>query len=145
MRPRLQLLEQADILDGDHGLGGERFEQFYLLVREGTNLSPANGDCADRRFFFDHRYGEKSARTGAREYLSTFTTLGFCRLDQTRNMDARAFQTCLARRIREACTTEFRRSARSKRCNQFTPVLLYKPNLCIGCFTQPGSIFRDNV
>ena len=36
LRARLQLLEQADVLDGDHRLVGEGLEQRDLPVREGA-------------------------------------------------------------------------------------------------------------
>ena len=35
----LDLVEQPDVLDGDHGLVGEGGEQFDLLVGKGLNLS----------------------------------------------------------------------------------------------------------
>ena len=35
----LKFFEQPDIFNGDHGLIGERFEQFNLLIREWTYLS----------------------------------------------------------------------------------------------------------
>ena len=46
--PRLQLLEQPHVLDGDHCLIGEGPEQRDLLVRERSRLGAAGGDCADR-------------------------------------------------------------------------------------------------
>ena len=38
---RAQLGEQAHVLDGDDGLGGEGFEQRDLARREGTGVRPA--------------------------------------------------------------------------------------------------------
>src|SRR5262249_58242240 len=38
----LDLLEQADVLDGDDGLVGECFEKGYLLVCKRTNFCAAN-------------------------------------------------------------------------------------------------------
>ena len=37
-RPRFQFLEQPDVLDGDHCLVGEGFEQFDLRRSEGAYL-----------------------------------------------------------------------------------------------------------
>src|SRR5262245_44080006 len=48
---RLQFLKQPDVLDGDHGLGGEGFKQFYLFFREGANFSAANMNRSDRNGF----------------------------------------------------------------------------------------------
>ena len=45
----LEFLEQPDVLDGDHGLVGEGFEQCDLLVSERTDLRAADHDRADRR------------------------------------------------------------------------------------------------
>src|SRR5574337_79225 len=38
----LEFLEEADVLDGDHGLVRERLEQFDLLFREGVDLGAPN-------------------------------------------------------------------------------------------------------
>ncbi len=49
-RPRLELLEQAHVLDGDHRLVGEGLQQLDLLVGERADLAPATtADDADRR------------------------------------------------------------------------------------------------
>ena len=44
---RLQLLEQAHVLDGDDGLVGEGLEQRDLLVREGIWLEASELECTD--------------------------------------------------------------------------------------------------
>jgi hypothetical protein len=46
-RPRLQLLEQAHVFNGDHRLVGERLEQLDLLVRERSDFHPADHDRPD--------------------------------------------------------------------------------------------------
>src|SRR5262245_49862905 len=43
----LQFLEQPHVFDGDHGLVGEGFEEFDLLIREGADFRPANVDRTD--------------------------------------------------------------------------------------------------
>ena len=45
----LQLLEQADVLDGDDGLVGERFQEIDLRSRERLDLLTRDRDGADRR------------------------------------------------------------------------------------------------
>jgi len=40
--PRLQLLEEADVLDGDHGLIGERSDELDLFLRERAHFRSAN-------------------------------------------------------------------------------------------------------
>src|SRR5262249_38139777 len=45
--PRLQLLEQPDVLDGDDGLVGERLQQADLCIGEDTGLPPADSDRPD--------------------------------------------------------------------------------------------------
>src|SRR5438477_9447961 len=45
---RLQLLEQADILDGDHGLVGKGLEQRYLFIRERLGYWSCRSDRAER-------------------------------------------------------------------------------------------------
>jgi len=44
----LQFLEQPHVLDGDHGLGCEGFEQFDLFIAERPNFEPPDKDNADR-------------------------------------------------------------------------------------------------
>ena len=44
---RLQLLEQPDVLDRDHRLVGEGFQESDLLFRERTNLRPTNRDSSN--------------------------------------------------------------------------------------------------
>ena len=45
--PRLQLLEQAHVLDGDHRLVGKRLEQGHLGVREGAELGAQDSQGAE--------------------------------------------------------------------------------------------------
>src|SRR5262249_40691008 len=44
---RLQLLEQPNVLEGDHRLIGEDLEERDLRVREWLDLHPADDDCPD--------------------------------------------------------------------------------------------------
>ena len=59
----LQFFEQPHVLDGDHGLIGEGFEEFDLLVRERTNLGPANGNRPDRSTLAQKGNGESGPNT----------------------------------------------------------------------------------
>ena len=45
----LEFLEQADVLDGDHGLVGEGFEKSDLLFGEWTDFRAANLNRSDRK------------------------------------------------------------------------------------------------
>ena len=47
---RFQFLEQPHVLDGDHRLVGEGFEQLDLLVCERANFSSANHNHSDRQY-----------------------------------------------------------------------------------------------
>src|SRR5262245_29944994 len=47
----LDLLEQPDILDGDHGLIGKSFKESNLFFRERTDFSPSDIDTSDRNSF----------------------------------------------------------------------------------------------
>ena len=51
----IQFFEQADVLDGDHGLVGEGFEQCDLLFCKRADLGAANNDRADRDAFAQER------------------------------------------------------------------------------------------
>jgi hypothetical protein len=57
--PGLQLLEQADVLDGNHRLVGEGFDQFDLLVGERPNLHPPHRNHADQITLATHWHTEK--------------------------------------------------------------------------------------
>ena len=54
----LQLLEQADVLDGDDRLIGEDLHEPDLLVEKRLRLAPIHGDGADDLALTDHRDGE---------------------------------------------------------------------------------------
>src|SRR5262245_21512585 len=43
----LEFLEQPHVLDGDHRLIGEGFENFDLRIREWSNFRATNRNCAD--------------------------------------------------------------------------------------------------
>ena len=53
-----QLVEQAGVLDGDDGLGGEVRDQLDLLVGERPHLLAVDGDGADKFVLLEHRHGE---------------------------------------------------------------------------------------
>ena len=55
---RLELLEQADVLDRDHRLGGEGLEQLDLLVRERPRARPPDEDAAQGRAVPQERHHE---------------------------------------------------------------------------------------
>ena len=58
-----QLVEQAGVLDGDDGLGGEVLDQLDLLVGERPNLLAVDDDGADQLVLLEHRHAEKRPRT----------------------------------------------------------------------------------
>ena len=66
-----KLVEQARVLDGDDGLGGEARHQLDLLVGEGAHLPVKNQDHADELVRLDHRDGDHSSRTREPGHLST--------------------------------------------------------------------------
>ena len=55
---RLELGEQAHVLDGDHGLRCKGFEELDLFSREWPGLGAANKDGADRRALTHERHCE---------------------------------------------------------------------------------------
>ena len=57
-----QLVEQARVLDGDDGLGGEVLDQLDLLVGERPHLLAVDGDGADQLVLLEHRHDEQRAR-----------------------------------------------------------------------------------
>src|SRR5205085_2523594 len=56
----LKLVEQAHVLDGNHGLVGERFYQCDLLSREPARFRPRHDDRADRLAVRQSRTGPTS-------------------------------------------------------------------------------------
>ena len=58
-----QLGEQPHVLDGDHRLGREGFEQFDLARRERSGVGPAQQDAANRLALAQH--GRRQQRTDA--------------------------------------------------------------------------------
>src|SRR5215831_7878147 len=55
---RLQLREQAHVLDGDHGLVGERLQQLDLLLRKWFDDSSCDRDRPDGSALTKHRHGQ---------------------------------------------------------------------------------------
>ena len=58
--PSLELLEQADVLDGDHRLVGEGPDQLDLLLGERAPLPPGDGDRADGTLLTEHRHRHRT-------------------------------------------------------------------------------------
>ena len=63
--PALELLEQPDVLDGDHGLVGEGLHQLDLLVGERPDLRPSDHENTDDRGFPQHGDGQDRPDLGA--------------------------------------------------------------------------------
>ena len=63
-----QLLEQADVLDRDDGLVGERLQQRDLLVGEPPGLPSCDGDSTDRRPVAQHRHRHHAPRADRHGY-----------------------------------------------------------------------------
>jgi hypothetical protein len=59
--PRLHLLEQPDIVDGDDGLVGEGLDELDLLVREGLNEAAGQDDDARHHSIPQQRDAERRA------------------------------------------------------------------------------------
>jgi hypothetical protein len=60
-RPRLQLLEQTRVLDGNDGLVGKGLEPLDLAVREGPGLGARYRDDAEGKAFPEHRDEEAAS------------------------------------------------------------------------------------
>ena len=61
LRALTQLVEQARVLDGDDGLGGEVFDQLDLLVGERAHLLAVDGDGTDQLVVLEHRHDDMSS------------------------------------------------------------------------------------
>src|SRR5215471_1723032 len=59
--PRLELREQAHVLDGDDRLVGEGSQQRYLSLRERSSLGSSDADGADGPTFPEHGHDEIAA------------------------------------------------------------------------------------
>jgi hypothetical protein len=70
--PRLQLLEQPDILDRDYRLVGEGLQQLYLSFRERSRMSPTDNDRANHHPVAEHwdRQG-RTVASGLGDVLQT--------------------------------------------------------------------------
>src|SRR4029077_15763695 len=67
----LQLFEQPHVLDGDHRLIGESFQESNLFFGERTDFSSPDVDSAYRNSFSEHRYAKVSSCAKAlREFLA---------------------------------------------------------------------------
>ena len=73
-RPRLHLVEQAHVLDGDHGLIGEGLEEVDLALGEWASLPTCDHEYADNGIVALHRDSQRRAKvkagaSEARRYL----------------------------------------------------------------------------
>jgi hypothetical protein len=59
-----QLIQQADVLDRDHGLAGEALDQIDLLVGERAHLLAVDGDRSDQLVFLVHGNDEQCPDAG---------------------------------------------------------------------------------
>src|SRR5262245_62752841 len=76
----LDLFEQPDVLDGDHGLISESLEKSYLFVRKGLNFGASNENRSNRKTLpeqwrTEHRPGPVADSSPLREWE---LHLGFC-------------------------------------------------------------------
>src|SRR3954470_14678078 len=62
-RTRLNLVEQAHVLNRDHGLIGEISDQLDLLFTECPNLLSVDGDRADELMLVEHRDNDERSGT----------------------------------------------------------------------------------
>ena len=75
LRPRLQLLEQAYVLDRDNRLVGEGAQQRDLLVRERVLFLPADRDGSHRRVVAHQRHHQQRPEAGALGHKGCFRIL----------------------------------------------------------------------
>src|SRR4051812_3973089 len=83
-----QLVQQSDVLDGDHGLTGEARHQRDLLVGEGANFLPVNPDRTDEFLFLEHRYDQKGPG------VCEFSEASLCRLRLRHDVDDVNYLLC---------------------------------------------------
>jgi hypothetical protein len=75
-RPRLELLKQADVFDGDDGLIREGLLTFPdLLLCERAQLHPTNYDHANRNVLPKHRRRQHCAKTEPSLHVPAFWEL----------------------------------------------------------------------
>ena len=82
MRPRLELREEAHVLDGDHGLIGKGLEQLDLLAREwpwGRPRVDGDGSDGDAKAHHGHRQyaSESSAPQAGEHVVRVFEDIGY--------------------------------------------------------------------
>ena len=73
---RLQLLEQPDVLDRDHGLIGKGLEQRDLRVGERSGFGPADARLRQSRVLREQRYGQNCCENPRRLQGSPPNTRG---------------------------------------------------------------------
>src|SRR5262249_36959771 len=56
-----QLAQQPSVLDGDHSLRGEAFNELNLFLGEWSHLLAIDHNCADQLLVFEHWHSEISS------------------------------------------------------------------------------------
>src|SRR6516225_7705457 len=71
LRSSVGLVEQAHVLDSNHGLVGEGLQQFDVANRKRTGFIAGDDDRADRRASAQHRHREDAPPiAGVRDFLA---------------------------------------------------------------------------
>ena len=70
-------MKQPHVLDGDHGLVGEGFEESDLLVSKGTDLTSQDQDRSNGNAFTEQRCSKRRAMAPALLEDLRFRKLGF--------------------------------------------------------------------
>ena len=83
----LECLEQSDVLDRYHRLGGEGFQQRDLFVREWSHFPAANQNRPNGNSFAQQRRGKRGAVAEAQCELLAFREFGYRRCRQVMDMD----------------------------------------------------------
>src|SRR5262249_3385148 len=69
-RPRLHLLEQPRVFNGDNGLVGEGLQQFYFIVGERSGIGAPDVEDTNRCAFPHHGYPNATSHTQRAGYFS---------------------------------------------------------------------------
>src|SRR5690242_14716298 len=66
----LQLVEQARVLDGDHGLIGEGLQQPDMMIIKETRLDPGNGNGTDEFALAEHWHRQRATPAAQPCYIT---------------------------------------------------------------------------
>src|SRR5262249_10997786 len=144
--PLLDFLEQSHVLDRNHGLIGESFQQLDLHRREGAHLHPTDHDRPNRNALtqqWSGKYAPNANPSGPRSWEIVLRLC--CKVMNVNGSPVNYGSALYITPVRAPRFITFGNRDWSIRCRWPKNITIRPQNNRIACITEPGSALRDNI